>query len=456
MNDLSTAESTVEYKVVLAVPVAQRILIVAEKDTFRLPRVHIPRWTRPAEEITRELRGLWNLSTVILNLQPSKNSRLAYALAEVLSYPANGLDSALCLRSLDELLEIDLDAFERAEIGSFFSADKKHTGPFSRLGWLTDARGWIQDNLRAVSVELGDDFRQYNAGDTFALVRFAARNGGAYWFKATGKPNAHEFAVTVALSELFPRYLPRLVAKRDDWNAWVMEDGGTSLGATRDVGTLSAAVGAFADLQLQSLGHISRLEVAGCLNRRLSGLQGNLREMFAYLGEAMGHQTSTKVIPLTSSRLDEIHCIVAEACDRMQELSIPDCLVNGDINLDNILYDDQRFRFTDWAEAGIGNPFLTLQQVIQHVIREGEHLEWTPRICSAYKKKWLALLTERQIDRAFALMPLLTIADYLHGRGDWLRSSRRGNPSFQGFARTLGRCMDRAAMEFSSAEGRRV
>jgi hypothetical protein len=157
-------------------------------------------------------------------------------------------------------------------------------------------------------------------------------------------------------------------------------------------------------------------------------------------------------MPLEPSRLREIGGIVDQAYERMQELNIPCSLVNGDINLDNILYDGTKFHFTDWAEGGIGNPFLTLQQVIQHVTREGEKLEWVPRLCGAYKKKWLVLLTERQIECAFGLMPLLTMADYLYGRGDWLHSSRRDDSSFQGFARTLARCMDRAAAELWSAE----
>jgi hypothetical protein len=166
----------------------------------------------------------------------------------------------------------------------------------------------------------------------------------------------------------------------------------------------------------------------------------------------MQRQTSTKVAPIVPSRLRAIRSIVEKACERMQVLNIPNCLVNGDINLDNILFDGRQFRFTDWAEGGIGNPFLTLQQVIQHVIREGENLDWSARLCDAYKMKWLAVLTESQIDSAFVLMPLLTMVDYLHGRGDWLQSSRRDEPSFQGFARTLGRCMDRAAAKLQLAE----
>jgi hypothetical protein len=201
-----------------------------------------------------------------------------------------------------------------------------------------------------------------------------------------------------------------------------------------------------------SLGHVAELRAAGFTDRRLGVMQAHLPEMFAFLEEAMRRQTSTRVKPLERARLVEILSVVDHACERMQELRIPDGLVNGDVNLDNILFDGTQIRFTDWAEGGIGNPFITLEQVLQHVIREGGHLDWRPRLCEAYKRKWLALLTDHQIDCAFTLMPLLAMADSLFGRGDWLDSRRQDEPAFQSLARTMARCMDRAAAELSSAE----
>jgi hypothetical protein len=452
MNELATAASTVEYKVVLASPEPEMILAISECGTLRLPRVLIPKWTRPAEEITRELRENWNLNTVVVGLFTSGDSQPACSVAEVMdAHTADG-DPSLRLCSIDEISRTDLDAHEREEIRCVLSGSNKPSGPFSRLGWLKEAQEWIQNSLRDRHVDFAKDVRQYNAGDTFALVRFATRNGPAYWLKATGEPNKHELAVTVTLSKLFPQYLPPLIADREDWNAWVTEDVGEPLGCAQDIQMLTQAVEALADLQILSLDHVSRLAAAGCMDRSLKVVQSHLPEMIIFLEDAMRNQTSAKVRPVASSRLREIGAIVDQACNKMHDLDIPASLINGDINLDNILYDGGCFRFTDWAEGGIGNPFLTFQQVIQHVIRDGEHLDWVPILCAVYRKKWNALLTERQIDRAFALMPLIAMADYLYGRGDWLSSPRRDEPSFQSFARTLGRSMDRAAGELLSVE----
>jgi hypothetical protein len=370
--------------------------------------------------------------------------------AEVIEGQTTEGNQALRLSCIDKIDREDLDVGGQDHVCRILAGDNTPAGPFSRPGWLKEAQDWIQNSLPHHRLDFTEEFRQYNAGATFALVRFATRNGPSYWLKATGEPNKHEFRITVALSESFPQYLPPLVAKREDWNAWVTEDAGKPLGCVEDLHTLMQAVEALAKLQILSLDHISRLEQVGCMDRKLKTVQSHLPEMIVFLEEAMRNQTSTKVKPLAPSRLGEIGIILDQSFSEMHDLGIPNSLINGDINLDNILYHGS-FRFTDWAEAGIGNPFLMFQQVIQHVIRGGEHVEWIPILCAVYRRTWKQL-TEWQIDRAFALMPLITMADYLYGRGDWLGSRRRDEPSFQSFARTLGRSMDRAAAELVSVE----
>ena len=54
------------------------------------------------------------------------------------------------------------------------------------------------------------DIKQLNAGGSFALIRFRMWNGQDYWLKATGKPNAHEFSITLLLSKLCGDYLPEV------------------------------------------------------------------------------------------------------------------------------------------------------------------------------------------------------------------------------------------------------
>ncbi len=443
---------TVEYRVALADSSWPLVMVEATPEGYCLPRVRIPKRTRPAEEINEALRRDWQLNTLILSILHTGDERPACAVAEVLPSAKGSFPRDLTLQNIELVGDSELDLSERFSIRTVFAGDASTAGPFSRRGWLKEAQSWIRTSVPQQLIEFSGDFRQYNTGETFALVQLGTRDGNSYWLKATGEPNKHECRLTVELSRLFPEHLPKLIAVREDWNAWVTVDAGQTLRSIQRLDLLIGAVEALADLQIRSLDHISRLQTVGCINRSLTALQSHLPEMFAFLEDAMRQQTSMKVKPLESRRLHEIEAAVRRACQGMREFEIPDCLVNGDINLDNILFDESRFSFTDWAEGGIGNPFLTLQQVIQHVIREEEHLDWVGPICQAYKKRWLGLLTEHQINSAFALMPLLTMADYLYGRGDWLNLPRRDEPSLQSFARTLGRCMDRAAVALSSAE----
>ena len=452
MDTATHLADTTEYRVALIDSSAMTLLAERDVNGLHLPRVRIPKWTRPAEEINNAIRKKWQVPSIVLTFLHTTNGRPDCAVAELISSPDTGVANPRLLKTVECLDEVELNIEERASLNSMIAGDAAPPGPFSRRGWLKEAQEWIQSSIPDRDIEFTEEIRQLNASDTFALIRLGTKNGGAYWLKATGDPNKHERVFSVELSKRFPEYLPSLIADREDWNAWVTEDAGETLGGTQDIKLLLKATESLADLQTMSLGHVAELRAAGFMDRRLAVMQAHLPEIFAFLEEAMRWQTSRRVKPLERARLVEILSVVDHACERMQELRIPDCLVNGDVNLDNILFDGTQIRFTDWAEGGIGNPFLTLGQVLQHVIREGEHLEWAQSLREAYKRKWLALLTDHQIESAFTLMPLLTIADYLFGRGDWLDSPRKNEQTFQSFARTLARYMDRAAADLFTAE----
>lgn len=453
MGNLLQTVETVAYKVILVVAASKVVLAIEEGRRFRLPRVFIPKWTRPAEEITKAIQEQWNLNAIVLRILPTREAQPACAVTEVIGSRIAEAYQTFCSCVVDAIDKADLDVTEQERVSAVLVGDAGSDGPFSRLGWVQEAQAWIQQSLSDRSVDFSDDVRQYNAGDTFALIRFGTREGRAYWLKATGEPNKHEYNLISTLSKLFPEHLPPLVATRDDWNAWVTAEAGSPVGESQSLESLTRTVESLAELQIRSIGHIPCLEAAGCFDNRLGVLRGRLVELIAYVDDAMGHQTSTKVSPVPRPRLDAIGSIVEQACLKMEALNIPVSLVNGDINLDNVLHDGARHVFIDWAEAGVGNPFLTFQQLVQHVVRDGENSGWEAALRDTWKAKWLAILSEHQINRAFALTPLLTMASYLYGRGDWLTSSRRDEPNFQGFARTLARYMDRACEDPMLLEG---
>ena len=95
------------------------------------------------------------------------------------------------------------------------------TDPFSRIGWMDEAIAWVESETgRSLCPKAGVE--QHNAGGAFTLLHLLMQDGSEYWLKATGAPNSHERRITELLSRLCPQCLPRIVAEKSEWNAWLM------------------------------------------------------------------------------------------------------------------------------------------------------------------------------------------------------------------------------------------
>lgn len=272
-------------------------------------------------------------------------------------------------------------------------------------------------------------------------MRFAIGADRVCWLKATGAPNHHEFGITCLLANVYPSALPALAASRRDWNAWVMEDAGSPMEGRASLSDLELATTTLASLQKACIARRSDLLDAGASDIGVKHLQRRLPDLIEYLSLSMERQTSIRVPRLTASRLLEIGNVLKDACGRLEELSIPATLVHNDLNRCNILYNGSRCVITDWSEAGVGNPFIAFEHLSLLTTSEAERM----RLREVYRRCWLDILSTRQIEQAFQLAPLLAIASYLYGRGDWLASPLRNNPHFESYARSLARHMDRAA-----------
>ncbi len=429
-----------EYRLALVRCGSQAIWVDRVDGALRLPRVAIPRWTRAPEQLQRVVEADWDLRAVVLDFLPNKVNSAPCAVVEIMS---SGEHNSLIAASIDEISEEEMTGEEREAIKAILAGDGSTRGPFSRVGWIQEAMEWMRAEV-GHDVEFTGEVRQFNASGSFALARFRTQSGPAYWLKATGEPNAHEFHVTRMLAELCPEYLPRRISAREDWNAWVMADAGLVLD-TWTLPALERAVVSMAMVQKKTIGQIGDFLAAGASDQRISVLRAYLAELVEYLDEAMVKQSSTRVPHIERRRLLQLAGIAEDACCSMEALEIPDTLVHGDMNSGNILFEGNHCVFTDWCEAGVGNPFLTFQSLC--LLGRSREQGWTPRLRETYMRCWFDRLTSRQIDRAFVLMPLLAILSHLYGRGTWLHSTRRNDIHVESYARSLARHMDRAAQE---------
>src|SRR5947208_15588363 len=54
------------YRLIIFDPAGTGILLESEGSEYRLPKIEIPKFTRPAQEATALLRDSWNVSSVFL------------------------------------------------------------------------------------------------------------------------------------------------------------------------------------------------------------------------------------------------------------------------------------------------------------------------------------------------------------------------------------------------------
>jgi hypothetical protein len=440
-----TALEVNEYRLVLVKSGSNAIWAERRGHDFCLPRIVIPRWTRPAEQLQEGVKAAWHLRTIVLDVLPGKNGFIPCAVVEILSSePQDGLAKG----RLDEIIDEEITGEEREVVKAILAGDTGLRGPFSRLGWIQESMQWLRAEV-GQGITFTGEIRQYNASASFALVRFATQAGPAYWLKATGEPNAHEFQITRKLAELCPALLPRRVAAREDWNAWLMEEAGQPL----DSWTLPEfenAISSMAILQKETVGRTKEFLAVGAADQRISTLRTHLIELIEYLVEAMAKQTSNRVPKIGTRRLWQMSALLREACFRTEDLAIPDTLVHNDINSGNILFARTRCVFTDWCEIGVGNPFFGFQYL--RLLQASGDKDRKPRVQEIYRQCWLDHLSTSQIDQAFTLTPPLAILSYLYGRGEWLRSSRRNEPNVEAYARSLARHMDRATQALKPLE----
>jgi thiamine kinase-like enzyme len=429
----------------LAFLLAQRRQLLALKrgNEADLPRIGIPKWSRPAEQLTRLILDRWNMQTTVLDLIEGDSGASPCAILEVTTPNGRSEQAGFSAVALNHVTLSNNEL--KCLMGILFDDDLSRS-PFSRPGWIFKAQRWIQECVQNRVVEFSGDIIQLSAGGDFVLVRFGTRKGPAYWLKAAGAPNAHEFTVTKTLAQQFPQFLPPLVAAREDWNAWVTEEVGRTLREDLSWSNLARATRSLALLQKRSLSSVGNLLAFGCFDQRLPRIEAHIDAWIDFLEEAMEHQVSTRVPRLGRTELLEVGDTLHAACAQMQKLRIPDSLAHNDINPGNILIDESRCVFIDWAEATVGNPFITFQHLTDHVVRQGNGARgWEVQARAIYKEVWLDLLPESTIDRAFILAPVLAIAVCLYGRGDWLNSPRRADRDFQSFTRSLARHLYRSA-----------
>ena len=437
------------YRLVLISPSIRRVLVEEACHVFRLPRISIPRWTRVAEQIKASVEDRWGFKVIVIDLLGAALRSEGMVIVEVTNRGASNNSSRdHRWATVNEVGDEEMCDPERSIVQNLLIGGDTSPGPFFRLKWIEEVMDWISSAAAMDRSQLTGGVEQLNASSDTALLRVDTKTGPALWFKAAGGLSASERRITITLASLFPKYLPTVVASHEDWNAWLMEDAGHALDQGRSIGRrlLEHVVLRLAELQKASVKHVDALLLSGCTDHRLPVLRAGVPELLPYIEEAMTMQDLPTVPRIGGGRLREIGKVLEDACLRLEAMSIPDALIHSDINLGNILVREGRCVFTDWANACVGNPFVTFEQLRIQLAQERSTQAWVPRLTEIYQEAWRLTLPGCQIECAFTLVPLVSAASYLYSRKGWFTSGHQLNPQLLSYARSLARQMDRAAL----------
>ncbi len=445
MGLTDVTSQSVDYRLIMITSGSQEAWVECTDGGFCLLRVTIPRYARTAEALQIAAAARWKIQIVILDLLPETPAHGHCAIAEILGTCPDALLVPVSLAQL-ELKMIAPD--ERDRIERVQDCLERVNLPLSSPGWTYIAMEWLQSAVDHPGSFTGR-IRQLNAAGGFVLARFEMEREPSYWLKAVSGQNAHEFDITRKLAEMCPEFLPPIVGWSEPWNAWWMEEAGEPVSLWTS-SKLARAISTMAALQKRAIGHNAELLNAGASDHCLPTLRKRLDETFEYLAEAMAMPASTKVFPIERRRLLELSQITEDICHQMEALQIPDTIFSTDIQTGNILFKNDHCVFIDWCESAVGNPFVAFEYLC--LLEPGQRGEWIDDLREAYRQPWRDHLTDDQINRAFALAPVLAILSCLYGRGTWLHTPDRNDAARQRYARSLARHLDRAVRKLSLLE----
>lgn len=451
-TQIEEAKPVDTYSLIIFNSLGTAVLLDHREGQYHLPKIEVPKFTRPAEEITTLLRNSWGLSSVFLFSDVLEDSFCQSNFATIesqdgISQHPPELDWFTIHHSLTCLL---LASEERQALKKSYQkvldrVQQDDPAPFSRLGWMRGLLEWAEKVIRPFEMELLQ-FRQLNACETFSLIRFDTTQYPV-WFKAVGKPNLHEYEISQTLARLFPNYVPAILATRPEWHGWLMADaGGTPL---KEISTPSAwqiAAETLGKLQIESIDGVNEFVDAGCRNLGLDQLFDLVDPFLGVMGDLMQQQKKSPPIILTREELNELGKTLKDALHNMAALQIPETLGHGDFNPGNIVVSPECCKFIDWAEGHVSHPFLTFEYFLSHLRREYSQLiPFEDDIRGSYSRVWRQIVSPEQIAEAFVFSPLVAVFAYAAGGYVWRDSERMKVPGFQGYLRSMTRRMKQEA-----------
>jgi len=463
MASLAThALETETFKVIISRHLNSEVLLAPVGNSFALPAVLVPKWSRVTPHISERMVELSGMRTICLFYPELQKTTDEGSTQYIVAEPIDASCEPIGLRwiSRDNLWK-SLSSVEEARsaenalaTGDSYNAGTSH-GNFARSGWFHELVSWVQKHLDRYGLTTTGEFRQLNCGPTFSLVRLET-TGPAVWFKAVGEPNLRELPIMTTLANHFPNYVPDLIASHPSWNGWLtFEAEGSVLDEESDIATWRVAARTLAQLQIESRKRVPELLHAGCRMIQTARLLDQIELFFDVMARLMARQTTLSPPPLTSDALYTLATQLKEACRSLTEFDLPDTLGHMDFNLGNICGSSTGCVFLDWAEAYVGHPFYTFEYLREQLSRNHpDKKAWQSEVTSCYLDPWISFASADVTTRALEVTPLIAVFAYALSNNTWQDAERVENPKLAGYFRSLVRRMQREAQTWDERRQR--
>jgi hypothetical protein len=432
------------FRLILIDNASMRVLGIQGPQGFSLPCESIPVGKRVAQALTESIRRRFGFCTMQLAVLPKSTLTTRCAIFEILETQP-GFPASASLEILANVPATEMTEEERDTVGRIMTGQEEAFGRFGRLCWIEDLQAKAPVSLVRASI------RQVTQGINFCLMSFRDTTGASFWFKAVGEPNVREFAITEVLARLFPAFVPRIAMSIPEWNGWIAEHAqGTALDNSLSLNGWVKVLKSLTSLQEDAAAYTSCLSAAGATDCRCAYLRAALDPFIEETKHAMHRQTSIAAPRLSDQELDRLGAQVAVTITILEESGIPDTLLHRDIGHGNVFVSHAGATFLDWAEAGIGHPFLSAEHLLAgheclHPLGGSER----QMLRDFYTGLWQTHGSSPSLGPAAKAAP--AVAALAYGIDTWHSNSSRRDPEHVWpFLRAIAR---RAKRELETASG---
>lgn len=287
--------------------------------------------------------------------------------------------------------------------------------------WRGEATAWIDESLARLGRQRTGAVEQPHVRPWSTVMRVPTDSGVLY-FKAVGSMAAHEPALTVALARWRPDLMPPALAV-DEARGWLlMPDGGPRLReiirADRDVRHWERLLPLYAEAQIDLADHVAEMLSFGTPDRRLDRLPALYAALLAD-EDALRVGREPGLTAEEYGRLQADAPRFAALCQELASYGIPDSLHHGDFHDGNIFARDGAYRFFDWGDSVVSQPFFSLRTAgvsLEISLDLPENPPEFQRLVDAYLEPWTRVAPLAALRAAY---PLAHRVSVLNGALTW-------------------------------------